>query len=52
MSRRQLVDGVAAPFGIVVLLASADSQDDARLVTGPEDDVLRLPRAVHEIPLL
>ena len=51
VASRDLLDGVAAPACAGLMFASADRENNARLVTCAEDDVLRLRRAVHEIPL-
>src|SRR5215203_3211027 len=41
-----LVDGVATPPGLGILLAGADGEHDARPLARADDDVLRLP-VVH-----
>ena len=48
---RHFVHAVAAPARSVLMLAPADRDHDARLGPGPDDRVLRLRRAVHEVPL-
>src|SRR5207247_10572772 len=45
-----LVHGVAAPVGTVRVRAGAHGDDHARPVPGAYDRVLRLRRAVHEVP--
>jgi hypothetical protein len=51
MAERSLVHGVAAPARAPWVRTRADGEDDAASSAGPEDGVLRLGGAVHEIPL-
>jgi hypothetical protein len=51
VAQRDLVDGVAAPPGTVLMLACPDRDDDAAVLPSPDDRVLRVRRAVDEVPL-
>ena len=46
-----LVDRVAAPVRLAVVLPRADGDDDAGAVPGADDRVLRVRRTVDEVPL-
>ena len=51
MTQRDLVDGVATPARAVLMLARADGDDDAPVLARAEDRVLRVGRAMDEVPL-
>jgi hypothetical protein len=51
MAERSLVHRVAAPARACLMLTRADGEDDAASISGPDDGVLRLGGAVHEVPL-
>src|ERR1700693_3407594 len=51
MPERSLVHGVATPARVRLVLTCADGEDDAGRVSAPDDHVLRLGGAVHEVPL-
>src|SRR5205823_6886216 len=48
---RSRVHGVATPTRARLMFTRADGDNDAACVSAPDDDVLRLRRAVHEVPL-
>jgi hypothetical protein len=50
VAKRSLVDGVAAPVLAARPVARSHREDDARTVACADDDVLRLGRAVDEVP--
>jgi hypothetical protein len=51
MAECGLVHRVAAPVRVLLMLTRADGEDDATSISGPDDGVLRLAGAVHEVPL-
>jgi hypothetical protein len=50
VAKRSLVDRVAAPVLAARPIARSDGDDHARLVACADDDVLRLRRAMDEVP--
>src|SRR5439155_26494906 len=49
--QRGLVDGVRAPVRPHRLVPRTDCEDEALRVTGADDRVLLIGRAMHEVPL-
>jgi hypothetical protein len=50
MAESSLVHRVAAPAWAGQMLTRSDGEDDAPRISGPDDRVLRLGGAVHEVP--
>src|SRR5919199_3305221 len=51
VARRDFVDTVIAPRAVLLELPRADAEEDERPLAGARERVLRLRRAVHEVPL-
>src|SRR5262245_7054249 len=51
VAQRDLVDGVAAPPGTVLVLSRSDREDHASVLARADDRVLRVRRTVDEVPL-